>query len=270
MALPLPRSLSPSKVSKFTSCPLAFRYAHIDRYPEPPSVPMVKGTLVHAALEGLVWNHPPGRRSLDAALGELSQAWDTLRDDPSSEYAALELTDDGAAAFIDDARKLVHNYFALEDPNQVRSVGVELGLEADIGGVRVRGIIDRLDLTEDGRLVVIDYKTGRAPGEGFERGKLVGVQVYALLCEQVLGVAPSEVRLLHLREPVSIVAVPTEQSIRGQRQRAGAIWKAIDRACAAEDFRPRPSGLCGHCHFRSMCPAVGGEVPTRAPVALAS
>jgi putative RecB family exonuclease len=261
MALPLPRSLSPSKVSKFTSCPLSFRYAHIDRYPEPPSVHMVKGTVVHSALENLFWDHPAGQRTEAAAIDALEQAWATLRDDPESEYAALNLTPGGDAAFIDEARKLVHNYFVLEDPDQVHAVGVELMLEADIAGVRVRGIIDRLDLRPDGSLVVIDYKTGRAPGERYERGNLVGVHVYAMLCEQVLGQAPAEVRLLHLREPIAITAVPTEQSLRGQARRTGAVWQAIERACATEDFRPHPSALCGHCAFRSMCPAVGGEEP---------
>jgi putative RecB family exonuclease len=222
---------------------------------------MVKGTLVHSALENLIWNHPAGQRTEAAALHELEQAWEALRDDPESEFAPLDLTPDGAAAFVDEARKLIRNYFILEDPNSVHAIGVELGLEADIGGVRVRGIIDRLDLRPDGSLVVIDYKTGRAPGERYERGNLVGVHVYAMLVEQVLGQAPAEVRLLHLREPIAITAVPTEQSLRGQARRTGAVWQAIERACATEDFRPHPSALCGHCTFRSMCPAVGGEQP---------
>ena len=87
---------------------------------------------------------------------------------------ALELTDEAASAFVDDARTLVANYFLLEDPDAVRDVGVELGLEADVAGMRLRGIIDRLDLTETGDLVVIDYKTGRAPSARFERGRAVG------------------------------------------------------------------------------------------------
>ena len=104
--------------------------------------------------------------------------------------------------------------------------------------MRLRGIIDRLDLAPDGGLVVVDYKTGRAPSERFERGSMGGVQTYALLCESVLGRAPAEVRLLYLRQPVAISAVPSEQTIRGQRKRAVAVWSAIERACDAEDFRP--------------------------------
>ena len=55
------------------------------------------------------------------------------------------------------------NYFALEDPNEVTPVGIELILEARLGDVRLRGILDRLDRTPEGELVVVDYKTGRAP-----------------------------------------------------------------------------------------------------------
>ena len=61
MALALPRSLSPSKLSAFKDCPLAFRFSAIDRIPEAPAPHMVKGTLVHSALERLFWDHPRGR-----------------------------------------------------------------------------------------------------------------------------------------------------------------------------------------------------------------
>ena len=69
MTLALPRSLSPSKLSAFKDCPLAFRFAAIDRLPEAPAPHMVKGTLVHSALERLFWDHPRGERTPDAAHG---------------------------------------------------------------------------------------------------------------------------------------------------------------------------------------------------------
>ena len=96
MAFPVPRSLSPSKVSSFTDCALAFRFSVIDKLPEPPSPAATKGTLVHAALERL---HllPPAERTLDAALGCLDEAAAALRDDP--EYTALGLSGDDEAAF---------------------------------------------------------------------------------------------------------------------------------------------------------------------------
>jgi putative RecB family exonuclease len=121
--------------------------------------------------------------------------------------------------------------------------------------MRLRGIIDRLDVAADGSLIVVDYKTGRAPSERYERGSMGGVQTYALLCESLLGRAPAEVRLLYLRQPIAISSAASEQTIRGQRRRAVAVWSAIERACDAEDFRPHVSPLCNHCNFKASCPA---------------
>jgi putative RecB family exonuclease len=253
MALDLPRTLTPSKVVAFTNCPLAFRFSQIERRPEPPSPHAVKGTLVHAALDGLFWHHTPGGRTPASAHAELDRCWDVLQHD--DEYMELALDRGDAEAFLADARTLVDNYFRLEDPNEARAVGIELGVETVVDGMRLRGIIDRLDVATDGSLIVVDYKTGRAPSERYERRSMGGVQTYALLCESLLGRAPAEVRLLYLRQPVAISSVASEQTIRGQRRRAVAVWTAIERACDAEDFRPHVGPLCDHCHFKTSCPA---------------
>lgn len=269
MSFELPRSLSPSKVTSFRDCALAFRFTAIEHLPEAPTVWTVKGTLVHSALERLFWNHLPGHRTEFAAAEELAAAWDRLQTDP--EFVALDLPSAHIADFRADAESLVRNYFLLEDPNEVNAVGIELTVEARLGDVRLRGIIDRLDLTPGGELVVIDYKTGRAPSSAYEQSKLIGVHIYALLCQEVLGRRPVEVRLLHLREPTTITAEPSEQALRGHRQRAIAVWSAIERACRDEDFRPRPSPLCKFCRFQAFCPAYGGNpadaAPTLAPPA---
>src|SRR3974390_2675521 len=144
MALPLPRTLSPSKVSSFTDCALAFRLNAIDRIPEPPSPHTVKGTLVHAALERLFWFHEPGGRSPEVAHAEVDAAWAAMADDP--ELLSLDLGADEHAAFVADAHALVDNYLRLEDPDTVNAIGVELSLEADIDGPHLRGIVDRLDI----------------------------------------------------------------------------------------------------------------------------
>lgn len=274
MSLPLPSSLSPSKVSSFKDCALAFRLSAIDKLPEPPSAAATKGTLVHRALQLLFWDEEPGHRTLDAALEKLERAKAEMTTDP--DFTGLELDDAQVAMFHDEANSLVRNYFELEDPNEVRVVGVELRLEARIGSLLLRGIIDRLELDADGELVITDYKTGRSPGANFELSRMGGVHFYAFLCEQVFGRRPARIQLLHLAEPVAISLVPSEQSVRGLRNRTQAVWAAVERACETEDFRPKVGKLCDWCAYKAYCPAFGGDLgaiprpPVAAPLALAA
>jgi putative RecB family exonuclease len=248
-------------LSAFKDCPLAFRFSAIDKLAESPSPATVKGTLVHGALERLFWEHPRGARTPDAAGAALDAAWAAMQTDP--EFQGLALSADEARTFVADAATLVEGYFRLEDPDTVDTVGVELTLEAEVGGLHLRGIVDRLDVTPEGEFVVVDYKTGRVPSVLQEQQRLGGVQFYALLCQHVLGRRPVRVRLMYLREPLVIEAEPTEQAVRGTRQRTAAVWSAIERACENEDFRPRPSALCNWCSFRDLCPVYGGD-PARA------
>src|SRR5438045_8485258 len=139
MPLPLPTSLTPSKVASFKDCALAFRLSTIDRLPEPPSPWAAKGTLVHRALELLFWEEPPGRRTIEAALAKLERARAEVLG--TGEYEDLGLDAEQEAEFVADAEVLVRNYFALEDPDTVRVIGTELLLEAPVGPLRLRGII---------------------------------------------------------------------------------------------------------------------------------
>jgi putative RecB family exonuclease len=258
MALPLPSSLSPSKVSSFKDCALAFRLSVIDRIPEPPSPHAAKGTLVHRALELLMWEEEPQGRTREAAASKLERAVPEVLDDP--EYAGLEWADGEREAFVADAATLIDNYFRLEDPASVQVIGTELRMSVELGSLRLSGIIDRLELDPDGELVVTDYKTGRAPSAAYEQSRMGGIHFYAFLCEQVLGRRPARIQLLHLREPLAISTVPSEQSIKGMKLQTGAIWAAVESACQREDFRPKPGRMCSYCAYHEYCPAVGGDL----------
>jgi putative RecB family exonuclease len=262
MAFALPTSLSPSKVASFKDCALAFRFSAIDRVPEPPTIWTAKGTLVHRALE-LLFELEPHERTIDAALHCLGTATpEVLGNDEYKDLTFATIEDE--AAFHADSELLVQKYFRLEDPTKIRPIGLEMKLEVDVGSLRMRGIIDRLDEDEHGNLIVIDYKTGKVPRINHEASKLGGVHFYAFLCEKVLGRRPTQVQLLYLAEPLRIVTEPTDQSIRGLQIRTSAIWTAVEKACEREDFRPKPSRLCDWCSYKTWCPAFGGD-PSQAP-----
>jgi putative RecB family exonuclease len=252
----MPRGLSPSAFSAFKSCPLAFKFSYLDRLPEPPSAPASKGTLVHRALE-LLMLRPPAERTPATAHADLEAARLDLADDP--EFAGLDLSAEEWDRFHADAATLVDRYFELEDPTRVHPIGLELRLDVTVGSLKLRGVIDRLELDDEGELVITDYKTGSVPGERYELQRLAGVHMYALMVEQLLGRRPVRVQLLYLTKPEAIIAVPSEQSVIGVARKSEALWKAIMVACARDDFRPHPGPLCEWCTFQPYCPAFGGD-----------
>jgi putative RecB family exonuclease len=253
---PVPSSLSPSRVESFLSCPLAFRFSSIERLPEPPTAHATKGSLVHRALE-LLFLQPATARTGEAAEAAFGAAVAEYREHP--DFTLLGFAEAEAELFLADAWSLVQGYLAMEDPSEVREIGLELRLEAQVGPLALRGIIDRLELDAEGRLVVTDYKTGRAPGLRYEQSRLAGVHFYSFLCEEVLGQRPAAIRLMYLRTGETITAVPSAQSVRFLTTRTTAVWKAVEKACQTGDFRPRQGALCSSCAYQPWCPAFGGQ-----------
>ena len=264
---PVPSSLSPSRVSSFTSCPMQFRFSSVQRLPEPPGVAATRGSVVHRALE-LLFELPNLERTPEALARTLDTALDEYSTDP--DYIGLRLDDAAAATFRKDCDKLIDKYFQMEDPTTIRDIGLEVRMAADVGSLELRGIIDRLELDADGELVVTDYKTGRAPSGRYEQKSLAGVHFYSFLCEAVLGRRPSKIRLMYLSNGETIETIPSAQSVRFIDTRTKAVWKAVERACITGDVRPNQSKLCDWCSFKAWCPAFGGDPELAATEAVAA
>lgn len=256
----VPTTLSPSRVDAFTNCPMAFRFSSIEKLPEPPGVATTRGSLVHRALE-LLFTAPAPERTAERLEQSLDTALAEYRSHP--DFTGLRLGAEEIERFEHECRVLTDNYLQMEDPTEVREIGLELELAAPVGDLTLRGIIDRLELDQHGGLIVTDYKTGRAPSAQFEQKSLGGVHFYAFLCDQVFGQRPTAVRLMYLKTGETITATPTAQSVKFLTTRTRAVWKAVERACVTGEFRPRQSALCRSCSFQRWCPEFGGD-PDRA------
>lgn len=261
-------SLSPSRAADFKTCPLLYRLRSIDRLPETPTPDQARGTLVHAVLERL-FDLPAVERTPQAAAELVSPQWQRLTE---QEPALAELLGgDGADAdgFLASARPLLDGYFAVEDPRRLepseRESLIETVLEpaGEIGGqrLRLRGYIDRLDTSPAGELRVVDYKSGGAPRQAFEARALFQLKFYALVLWRTRGRVPRVLRLLYLRDAeICDYAPEAEELVRFERTLL-ALWRAIDTATTAREFRATPSRLCDWCSHQARCPAFGGTPP---------
>jgi len=258
--VPPRRSLSPSRASDFMTCPLLYRFRVIDRLPESPSPAATRGTVVHSVLERL-FDLPSGERTPARAHELLEPEWARLLE-AEPELGGLFADDAGRDEWLHSARNLLDTYFELEDPTRLEPAEREMFVEFDLAsGLRLRGYVDRVDVTAAGAVRVVDYKTGRAPREGFEAKALFQMKFYALVLWRLRGEVPRLLQLLYLGSGEVLRYEPDEADLLATERKIEAVWAAIQRATERGDWRPSPSRLCDWCDHQALCPAFGGTPP---------
>ncbi|GAA3882008.1 RecB family exonuclease [Streptomyces sedi] len=289
-----PRSLSPSRAADFQQCPLLYRFRVIDKLPEEPSEAATRGTVVHAVLERL-FDAPAAERSVPRARALVGPEWRRLlakrpelarlfgagggageerepADAPSSADGGGDDGGDGGdggeldaerlAAFLAEAERLVERWFTLEDPTRLEPAERELWVETTLEtGLRLRGVIDRVDVAPGGDIRIVDYKTGKAPRPEFASGALFQMRFYALVLWRLRGVVPRRLQLVYLGSGEVVTYDPDESDLRGVERKVLALWDAIQRATESGDWRPRRGKLCSWCDHQARCPEFGGTPP---------
>lgn len=213
-----PRALRVTEADMLAADPFAFyarRMLGLSELPplEQEADAAVRGTAVHRILERLVKETPP---DMDAVI--------------TQELARLG----GDPALFRLWRPRVQRMVAYvqEELATARSEGwtrldAEVKLAADWGGVRIEGKADRIDRDAEGRLRMIDYKTGEIPKQvDFEKGHHRQLPLLRLLVEQG-GAEAGEVAILEYWK-LSGGAEP------GKRR--GSDW-ACDRASFEAELR---------------------------------
>jgi putative RecB family exonuclease len=268
---PILGSLSPSRAADFKTCPLLYRFRTIDRLPEAPSKAATRGTVVHSVLER-VYDLPAAGRTNAAARELVGPAWEQLLTDDPRVAELFAADEDGSelAQWLASAGDLVDNYFALEDPARLEPESREQLVEFVIDGVRLRGYVDRIDVSPAGDIRVVDYKTGSVPREAFEGKALFQMKFYALVLWRLRGVVPRQLRLMYLADRDTLSYAPDADELQRFERTLKAIWKAIARASETGDFRPSPSRLCAWCDHQALCPSFGGTPPPFPADALAA
>ena len=254
-------SLSPSRASDFMSCPLLYRFRTIDKLPEPYSPAAVRGTVVHKVLEDL-FDLPSQERTSAQATEMLQPAWEAIveQDPEVAEMFGEEGPEMGA--WLASCRESLEKYFSLEDPTRLEPAERELYVETLLDSkLLLRGFIDRVDIATTGAIRVVDYKTGKAPGEAFEAKALFQMKFYALVLWRTRGVVPAMLQLIYLGSGDILRYSPDEADLLAIERKVDALWTAISRAQESGDWRPRKSALCGWCAHQSLCPEFGGTPP---------
>ncbi len=258
-----PSSLSPSRASDFMQCPLLYRFRVIDRLPEKPSEAATRGTLVHAVLERL-FDNPAVERTAGRATALIPGQWDRLLESKPelSELFADDAQGERLSRWLTEAERLVERWFSLEDPTRLEPAERELFVETELeSGLRLRGVIDRIDVAPTGEVRIVDYKTGKAPRPEYAEGALFQMKFYALVIWRLKGVVPRRLQLVYLGSGDVMTYDPVVADLERVERKLLALWEAIRLATETGEWRPRPTKLCGWCDHQAVCPEFGGTPP---------
>jgi len=251
-ALTPPPHLSASSIGTFRQCPLKFKFSKIDQIPEEPGEAAMLGNFVHDALENL-YGLPPEDRTLGVAKTIAKNMWDLSWKQQVSPYIhnAEQLK-----MFRWQAWWCIENLWKIENPQKIEPDGLEFEVYGLIGGVVIKGFIDRYSTSEKtGQIIVSDYKTGKTPKPQYLDEKFFQLYIYASLLEGMGAGGVEELELLYLKDGVKIARKAEEDDKINTIEIVQEAKSDIDSRCSSGNFEPVTSILCNWCSYKSICPA---------------
>ncbi len=283
--------ISATSLELLSSCPLAWFY-HYGLGLRPPEVqeydsecwlsPLDRGSLLHSVYEQLARAYQ-GRQPelLDDAARRAALA---IADALLLQYRE-NLVPPSTAVYETEAREIRASTLAFLEGERDNALsgrttweGFELAFPRKSqarfpvgqGSIPVRGFIDRVDRTRDGKLVVIDYKTGRPDRyrkdkhDGpFRGGRHLQPAIYAAAAHQELNaeVARFEYRFPTERGENNDVAYDAAE-LGG----ASAIVAGLMRHVELGEFPPtNDADDCAYCDYAPVCRASNDGRRTTSP-----
>jgi RecB family exonuclease len=243
--------LSPSQANTFLNCSAKWWFKYGAGLPDPKGGSLVRGLAVHKTIER--WF----RLILEGAAPEIDDmrevyddAWEAL-----SAEASFAVGDD-----IDELKRsgavLLRKYLEEAAP-EIRPAALEQQVLGEIGGVKVRGYIDIVDV--DGN--IIDVKTAAKKPSGIDPSYAFQLATYRQLLPNASGKARLD----------TLVATKTPQLVKIEYQVTAAdqllackLYPRVREGIREGLYFPnRNSNLCSrkYCNFAdACCKEFGGQV----------
>ena len=272
---------SPSRLETYGTCPHMFYTSYLLglEVREPPTAGLDAaqlGLILHEVLEE-GYGRADDPADIESVLEALDQVVGPIMDRAPERYGfrPTALWEIERNQYVD---ALVETIRALSEegegwtPAEFESrFGFEpndpLELEVDGKLVQIRGMIDRLDRNEDGRLRVIDYKTGsgRLNVKELDDGRRIQLPLYALAAQDALGLGRivegfywailaakrSSLRLSNYRAPEDESAFGPEAAYDTARRHVSRIVEGV----GSGHFEPvpPPGGCPSYCPAAAWC-----------------
>lgn len=247
---------SHSKLETFQNCPMRYKLQYIDKVEveEFESIEAFMGGLVHETLERL---YQDVQMTKVPTPEEMVRFFDDLWDDRWHDGIKVVKKAYSADHYREIGRKCIADYYAEHYPfDRARTVALEhlvfFPLDDD-EHYWIRGIIDRISVTRDGRYEIHDYKTSSRliTQRAADRDRQLALYQIGVgrMWKDVVDVDLVWHYLAFGRE---IRSTRTPDQLAGLKD---DIMGLISRIESERDFYPKETPLCNWCAYTEHCPA---------------
>jgi len=127
-------------------------------------------------------------------------------------------------------------------------IELEKGFNLKIGPYTVRGVIDRVDRLPNGKMEIIDYKTGEAKGEkNVDKDQLL---IYQLAAKEVFGWDVEKLTYYYLDNNSTVSFLGSDKELEKIKEKIIGLIEAIMKG----DFAATPGQfVCQYCDFKEIC-----------------
>lgn len=198
-------TLSNSSLSTFKQCPRKYYYEYVLRLPRKPKDYFTLGTFVHYVLELFYKSLIKDRTQ---KLSELMKI---------CFIQARSETPEATPLILADAKSMLQDYLVRVIAHQKlpKDMALENKFNIEINGIRLTGVIDRIDFGEGGEIVVIDYKTGKKAKSAKDFAEDLQLPLYTMAVQQIYNATLEQItcKLDHLKVKSEQPLKPTQQII---------------------------------------------------------
>jgi superfamily I DNA/RNA helicase/RecB family exonuclease len=238
-----PVRVRPSGIETFQRCPLRWVLGAVGAEASPDTTRTV-GTAVHAVAQQVADGLPPADAPavLAAELDQLDlgPGWSDQRQRQS-------------------AQDMLGRFLTWHAAEGRELIAAEVEFDVTVGRVLIRGKVDRLERDREGRLVVVDLKTGKTAAKNTEEhGQLAAYQVaVAAGAFGDHGTVPGGAALLQVgtgAKPKEQQQEPLPADVPVGETWAGELLAQVGDGMGGATFEVRTGSHCTRCPARRSCP----------------